>query len=128
MIKVPVDGIEKNKELFFNDVLKSFKKLLIEKQTSDDKEYSNLIKLYLSDLSGTITDELIKKFLSFDYNSMIDVINTIGDKKGKMNELLKLYDNFIKRQFSKEWPLYIGMNTCPYCNRNYIYSIPKKSI
>lgn len=57
-------------------------------------------------------------------NQSMDYIGPITSKrlKDKFGEFYKKISN---RDFLQEWALKIGVTVCPYCNRNFIFTVPR---
>lgn len=95
--------------------------------TDDEKAILNFFKI----------DNVLKTIIVGEPDSLIHLIKMFraidGEillKTNRMNRIL--YDVFItsgyeKKEFNKlGFVNRIGLDTCPYCNRNYIYSLSKK--
>lgn len=54
---------------------------------------------------------------------LTDAISQIGaTDEAVVEKFDKAYTNFCKRNFGRTWAQRIGVTTCPYCNRSYIFT------
>ena len=67
-----------------------------------------------------------------DRKALEKVIKEIGileknkDDKKLHDEFESIYKNFTNREFGRTWGKKIGVKICPYSNRSFIYTTPKK--
>ena len=94
----------------------------------------NNVPIPLSASNKTKLEELLKDgvldtIIKAKPNELLDIINSYSDYNSN-NELSKFvynifvkhgYENIDKYNFIKK----IGLNTCPYCNRSYVYTLSK---
>ena len=122
MIKLP-DISQENINKFLDDL----KPKLIEwcKSNISSSDYKPLFNYLLNGRSGVdFDDQRIKKILIGNKTELEEIIDTIGKIDDK--EIIKLYNGFVSRKLGKTWAEINGVTTCPYCNRNYIFTINKK--
>lgn len=56
----------------------------------------------------------------------IGVLEKNKDDKKLHEKFESIYNNFTNREFGRTWGKKIGVEICPYCNRSFIYTTPKK--
>ena len=88
-----------------------------------DTHYGKIIT-YLS-TNGILDDTKIENLLLGEIECLRSAIQEIGQitDDNVKNAFGQLYDNFTKRKFGKSWAERIGVKICPYCNRNYIFTL-----
>lgn len=133
MVKInPKKMLEKQEE-FYNTVSPKYIELINKINDADYPEYRKLAN-YFKDEHGNISEEKIKKLILGDFNELVKAKNYIGVIKTKTildngyENIADAYEEFTKTDFSREWPEVIGVDSCPYCNRTYIYTIPHEKI
>ena len=117
---------ESLKEEYKKDGIKQLKDFLV--TVSSNPKYKKIIT-FLS-TNGALDDDKIEKLLLGDIIYLRTAIQNIGritddDVKG---EFERLYKNFTKRKFGGQWAEKIGVKICPYCNRNYIFTLQNSSV
>lgn len=128
MIKISKISDE-NKNEFYDDVEKSYLKVLEEIQNN---EYDKKITDYFYNKDGKVCKKKIKEVITGNRKTLNKVITKIGVlEKNENNKLLHkefetIYKNFTQREFGRTWAKKIGVKICPYCNRSFIYTTPKK--
>ena len=135
MIKIPTKGIESNKSIFLKDILNRYIAFLNDKKISDPTNYG-IICTYLSDSSGNISKDKVKELICGKLSTLVGITNDLlllyNNAGLKLHEsldgLIELYSNFSIRKLAYTWPEIIGVSVCPYCNRNYIFTVPRKKV
>lgn len=120
MIKIPkiTDSL---KQEYKKDTFKKIKTFF--EAVVSDTHYSKIIA-YLS-TNGTLDDAKIENLLLGEIDSLKSAIQEIGQitDDNVTKEFERLYKNFTKRNFGGQWAEKIGVKICPYCNRNYIFTL-----
>ena len=126
---------DKNKNEFYADVKKSYSDLL-EKIKKNEKNIYNIenrnkiIDYFYED--DKICENKVIEVITGDRKALEKVIKEIGileknkDDKKLHDEFESIYKNFTNREFGRTWGKKIGVKICPYCNRSFIYTTPKK--
>lgn len=126
---------DKNKNEFYADVKKSYSDLL-EKIKKNEKNIYNIenrnkiIDYFYED--DKICENKVIEVITGDRKALEKVIKEIGileknkDDKKLHDEFESIYKNFTNREFRRTWGKKIGVKICPYCNRSFIYTTPKK--
>ena len=135
MIRIPNKDILSNKKAFLEDVLERFIDFLVEKNNSDPSNYSIFFN-YFSDDGTSLSKEKLSNLICGDINELKKITNDLESLYSKSGqnfkesvlELTYLYDKFSTRKIAYTWPDTIGVRVCPYCNRNYVFSIPRKRV
>lgn len=119
------------KKAYLKDTLSRMIKFLEDKKSVP--EFHTIIR-YVSD-NGAISEDKIKNLLSGDINTLLGIISEIGTfsaekkvEKEVIDSFAKLYNNFGNRKFGKLWAEKLGVTICPYCNRNYIFTLSNESV
>ncbi|MEK4750434.1 HNH nuclease [Niallia sp. FSL W8-0177] len=87
------------------------------------------LKNYICDLSGNIDEAKLKKLLTGRKSDLIEIINTIGIiKLDKKDPFEALYTNFTNRVWSKTLLEILNIRVCPYCNRQYTFTLKSDGI
>lgn len=121
MIKLPTISAE-NVSAFHKDVFKSIKELLV--KNSENPLFERII-CYRS-IDGQLNDSRIERLIIGDIMVLTDAISQIGaTDKAVADKFDKAYTNFCNRNFGRTWAQRIGVTTCPYCNRSYIFTSSK---
>lgn len=122
MIKINIDASTKQEieTLHYKDIKKSLAKAI--KNMSNSPKYKKL-KEYAAN------EENLKKLIIGSKEDMKDAISNIGELKlDKDNKFNNLYNNFTNRNWSKTLLDKLNINVCPYCNRQYTFTIKEKGI
>lgn len=122
MIKINIDDSTKQEieTLHYKDIKKSLAKAI--KNMSNSPKYKKL-KEY------AVNEENLKKLIIGSKKDMMDAIDKIGELKlTKDNKFINLYNNFTNRNWSKTLLDKLNINVCPYCNRQYTFTIKEKGI
>lgn len=118
MIKLPTISAE-NVRAFHKDVFKRIKELLVK---NSGNPYFERIVCYCS-IDGQLNDSRIERLIIGDIMVLTDAISQIGaTDEAVVEKFDKAYTNFCKRNFGRTWAQRIGVTTCPYCNRSYIFT------
>lgn len=81
---------------------------------------------YLCDSTGNLQHNKLDKLILGNKNDLIKIIEDVGEVKiDKQNSLNKLYTNFINRKWAMELLKKLKVNVCPYCNRQYTFTLKK---
>ena len=126
---------DKNKKKFYDDVKKSYLKLLNKIKKNEKKIYNienrnKIIDYFYED--DKICENKVIEVITGDRKVLEKVIKEIGvleknkDDKKLHDEFESIYNNFTNREFGRTWGKKIGVEICPYCNRSFIYTTPKK--
>ena len=93
-----------------------------------DTHYSKIIA-YLS-TNGTLDDTKIENLLLGEIDSLRSSIQEIGQitDDNVTIEFERLYKNFTNRKLGGQWAEKIGVKICPYCNRNYIFTLSNSKV
>mgnify|MGYP003292698664 CR=1 FL=1 len=122
-----------NQQKFLDSVFNDYLLML---ENAKAKSYPQFTKLlnYLSDVNGDIDKDKLKNLIIGDINVLKDAIDKV-DKLTKEDlkscpgsDLSTLYGKFTRRIGKDEWPTIIGIDTCPYCNRSYVYTVRGKNV
>ena len=133
MIKIDSSLMIKNKESFYKTVSPAFLNILRSIKPGMLKGYDKLLS-YFDDGNGGIDETKVKRLILGDKTTLDDAIKKIGViknsviNKGKLPNIASAYSSFTKTDFSREWPQIIGVESCPYCNRTYIYTLSKDNV
>ncbi|PEA18099.1 HNH nuclease [Bacillus cereus] len=91
-------------------------------------DYKNLHD-YFFDASGNIDEKRLKKLIVGNKSDLIDIIDNIGEIPLIKNDPFeKLYTNFTKRVWSKSLLEKLNVRVCPYCNRQYTFTLANAGI
>ncbi len=120
MIKLPTISAE-NVSAFHKDVFKSMKELLV--KNLENPLFERII-CYCS-IDGQLNDSKIERLIIGDIMVLTDTISQIGVTDKVVDKFDKAYTNFCNRNFGRTWAQRIGVTTCPYCNRSYIFTSSK---
>lgn len=84
---------------------------------------------YLLDPSGEIDEKKLKKLIIGNKSDLIEVIKIVGEiPLGKNDPFEKLYTNFTKRIWSKSLLEKLNVRVCPYCNRQYTFTLANEGL
>jgi hypothetical protein len=84
---------------------------------------------YIFDISGNIDEDKLEKLLTGNKNELIKIIDVVGEIKIDKNDSFdKLYNNFTNRNWSKSLLEKLGVRVCPYCNRQYTFTLRNDGI
>ena len=125
MIKIP----EINDTLkieYKKDTFKSLKNFLV--TVASDADYTKIIT-FLS-TNGELDDKKIESMLLGDIYYLRSAIQQIGQiTDGRIKEKFgKLYKKFTRRKLGTQWAEKVGVKICPYCNRNYIFTLKGSNV
>lgn len=128
MIKIEID--DNIKELIqteqFKDNRKSIKSII--EDVNGISKYKKLHD-YFSDESGSIDEKKLKKLIIGDKSDLIEIIKTIGEiPLEKRDRFDRLYINFTNRVWSKALLEKLNVRVCPYCNRQYTFTLANEGI
>lgn len=130
MIKIPTISNDL-KKAYLKDTLSRMIKFLEDKKS--EPEFKSIIQ-YASE-NGTISKNKVQTLLSGDIDTLLKIISVIGafsadNKRDKkvIDSFANLYKNFGNRKFGKSWAEKLGVTICPYCNRNYIFTLSNESV
>lgn len=71
----------------------------------------------------------INEILTGDYNTLIKCINHFGDWSGcNLTGKRKPYTNFRNRKWAYGLLEKLDVKVCPYCNRQYTFTVPKVKV
>lgn len=120
MIKIPkiTDSLKQEyKKDTFNRVKTFFESVI------SDTHYSKIIA-YLS-TNGKLDDTKIENLLLGEIECLRSAIQEIGQitDDNVKTAFGYLYEKFTNRNIGKSWAEKIGVKICPYCNRNYIFTL-----
>ena len=125
MIKIPkiTDSLKKE---YRKDTFKRFKTFL--GSVVSDTSYSKIIA-YLS-TNGTLDDVKIENLLLGEVECLRDAIQKIGQitDDNVKTAFGYLYEKFTNRKIGKSWAEKISVKICPYCNRNYIFTLKDSGV
>ncbi|PFB75355.1 HNH nuclease [Bacillus thuringiensis] len=128
MIKIKMD--ERVKEIIqvehYEDIEVRFK-AVIEKIIGIPK-YKRL-KDYLYNDSGKMDEKKLEKLLIGSKSDLVESINYIGKiSLDKNDQFEKMYTKFTKRVWSKSLLEKLNVRVCPYCNRQYTFTLGNEGI
>lgn len=84
---------------------------------------------YIFNNSGDIDKDKLKELITGDKNELIKIIDTVGEIKLDKNDPFgRLYNNFTNRNWSKSLLEKLGVRVCPYCNRQYTFTLRSDGI
>lgn len=128
MIKINItDSVKEAIETEHYVDLKMRAKTIIEKIIGIVK-YKNL-RDYIYDETGNIDEKKLEKLIIGDKNELIKIINVIGEVKLVKNDLFdNAYTNFTNRVWSKSLLEKLNVRVCPYCNRQYTFTLANAGI
>ena len=127
MIKLSVNEDLKSKHIL--EVVPKIKKYIEKERTRSNKRCLDYIEDNLEYIIGADADEvdkIVRKFTS-DFPDSLDKTKTLY--KILKNKIFGYaYNNWRRWKYSPYvFVEGIGLKTCPYCNRNYIFSVNKRS-
>lgn len=129
MIKIKIDDNMKKfiQAEHMKDIQEKIKKYLLD----DVKNISKYKKLhnYFIDPSGKVDEVKLRKLIIGNKSDLIEIIKII-DKipLGKNDPFERLYTNFTKRRWSKSLLEKLNVRVCPYCNRQYTFTLRNDGI
>lgn len=128
MIKIEID--ENIKELIekehFQEIKNRVKSCIEGVHTISD--YKNLHD-YFFDESGNINEKKLEKLIIGNKTNLIEIIDNVGKiPLEKNNPFEKLYTKFTKRVWSKSLLEKLNVRVCPYCNRQYTFTLANAGI
>jgi hypothetical protein len=128
VIKINID--EKHKTLIRTEHFKDTKtrvKPMIERLIRLPKYIK--FKGYICDATGNIDEKKLKKLLVGTKSELENIISEVGViKLDKNDQFEALYTNFTKRKWSKSLLDIINVRVCPYCNRQYTFTLKDDGI
>jgi len=127
MIKLSVNEDLKKKHIL--EVVPKIKKYMKKERTTSNKKCLDYIEDNLEYIIGADAkeiDKIVSKFIS-DFPGSLDKTKTLY--KTLKNKIFGYaYNNWRRWKYSPYvFVEEIGLKTCPYCNRNYIFSVNKRS-
>lgn len=128
MIKLPIIPDKLLKE-HYKKQEKPYKALL--QALYEKKECAKITNYFFS--NGQVDNNRLEMVLNGTPNQLKQVICDIEKDPSIIPEstsckFIKLYDNFTNRIFGKTFCEKLGIKTCPYCNRSYIYTLEKGAV
>lgn len=91
-------------------------------------KYRRLID-YLYDTPNELNENKLKKMILGNKKDLIEIIDYIGEIKFENNDPFNnLYSNFTNRNWSKILLEKLDVNVCPYCNRQYIFTLKDEGV
>lgn len=141
MIKLsPISGNLKKE--YFEKISEDFEIFLESLKDKENTQDLNEIKIaeykrevlkiykYLEDSNGEnwkLDKEKIKKLVIGDLKELLRAMDYIGPITSKRlkDKFGEFYKKISSRDFLQEWALKIGVTVCPYCNRNFIFTVPR---
>ncbi|PEI85911.1 MULTISPECIES: HNH endonuclease [Bacillus cereus group] len=128
MIKIEID--ENIKELIekghFQDIENRVRSSIKEVHTIS---YYKKLHDYFFDAFGNIDEKKLKKLIIGNKSDLIGIINDIGEIPLKKNDPFeKMYTNFTNRVWSKLLLENLNVRVCPYCNRQYTFTLANAGI
>ncbi|WP_102694164.1 HNH endonuclease [Rummeliibacillus pycnus] len=92
------------------------------------QKYQKLVS-YFYDTSGKIDKKKLEMLIIGNKSDLIEIINNIGKiPMSKKDPFEKLYTNFTKRLWSKILLEKLNVRVCPYCNRQYTFTLGNEGI
>jgi len=128
MIKIKIDDNLKEtiKTGHYMDVKKRVKDTI--ETVKGISKYKKICE-YICDISGNIDGDKLQKLTTGNKNELIEIIDIVGELKLDKNDPFdKLYTNFINRDWSKSLLEKLGVRVCPYCNRQYTFTLQNDGI
>ncbi|MDW7614305.1 HNH endonuclease domain-containing protein [Peribacillus simplex] len=128
MIKIEIDDNIKEfiQTEHFKDNRKSIKSII--EDVNGISKYKNLHD-YITDEFGSIDEKKLKKLIIGNKNDLIEIIKTIGEiPLKKKDRFERLYTNFTNRVWSKSLLEKLNVRVCPYCNRQYTFTLANEGI
>jgi len=139
MIRITIDRLKRNEieKTYYKDAGGYDTSILKLLQTSEAKDIlkDNHKKIYHKLYDGSTGDLLeaeVKKILLANRKELKQYIDMFGDyesKKKLSDELLEnifRYDRFSKRKIVHTLMQIMDVSTCPYCNRQYVFTITSR--
>lgn len=122
MIRLP-EISEENATQFYNDTYPRILTLLTENEKN--LQFQKIIRYCSTDVN--LDDKKIKKLLTGDFSTLKNAIDQIGiiENSNINKQFERIYTNFCKRKFGRNWAQMIEVTVCPYCNRSYIFTSSK---
>lgn len=136
MIKIHISS--KSEDVFWQDMksaetglLKVLKSVNTKTLLKSKKEYERLY-LYFYDCKGSIKEENVKKLLLANKPAMNEYILLFGkfaeqEAKELVDKVFR-YDSFSKRKCAYYILYDINVGVCPYCNRQYTFTLKSRKI
>ncbi|PHF12219.1 HNH nuclease [Bacillus toyonensis] len=128
MIKIELDDILKGliEKGHIEDIEDRIKKRIEEIHLMSD--YKRLDD-YFFNASGEIDEKKLKKLILGNKSDLIGIIKSIGKiPLKKKDPFEKLYTNFTNRPWSKSLLEKLNVRVCPYCNRQYTFTLANAGI
>ncbi len=132
MILVPTAGIEQHKNEFYKKTSKLLSDFLENQHINNPTDFDD-IYYYFYDTSGNKKKDQFKKLLIGSRNDLKSIITDIKvlygtDLETKLSSMNKLYKKFTSSVLGKKWFELAGIETCPYCNRAYVFTLKNESV
>lgn len=128
MIKIEIDdnirGLIQTEH--YKDNKKSIKSII--EEVNGIPKYKNLHDYFFAE-SGKIDEQKIEKLIIGNKSDLIEIIKTIGEiPLERKDRFDKLYTNFTNRVWSKSLLDKLNVRVCPYCNRQYTFTLANEGI
>jgi hypothetical protein len=139
MIKLHIDKIRRNEieKLFLEDAKQSKTGLF---QVLNDANVKNILKSRYKKIykklytKGNVKYDEVEKLLLADKTTLEGYIEEFGDFSGRKKDSDELltdvfkYENYSKRRIVSEILRKMNVSVCPYCNRQYIFTLAKGKV
>ncbi len=129
-IKINKDFAKDHSNYIIPFLRKRITKLVRTNRLKKKGEYYSLSDTEKSQLANLLNNDILKQIVQVEPQNINTLINNYSDyNTGDLQKFIYNifvthgYENIKKYEFVKQ----IGLNTCPYCNRNYIYTITNKN-
>jgi hypothetical protein len=84
---------------------------------------------YICDADGNIVEKRLEKLLIGTKSDLLEIIDNVGEiRLDKKNPFDALYTNFTNRLWSKSLLEKLNVRVCPYCNRQYTFTLGNAGI
>lgn len=121
VIKINIKNNKDIEEEHYNDIKGRIEPIF--KNLKLDSKYKKLCD-YFFDKSEQLIEVKLRKLILGKKNDLIEIIDNIGQiSLSKNDEFEKLYVNFTKRNWSKILLVKLNVRVCPYCNRQYTFTL-----
>ncbi|MDU1847379.1 MAG: HNH nuclease [Niallia nealsonii] len=91
-------------------------------------KYRKLMK-YIFDEFGEIDEGKLRKLAIGTKSDLIEMIKEVGEiPMARKDRFDRLYTNFTNRVWSKSFLEYLNVKVCPYCNRQYTFTLGNEGI
>lgn len=122
MIRLTEIDVE-NRNAFWKDVYPRIRDLLLKER--ENRDFDAILNYCNCD--GQLNDAKIERLITGDILTLKEAISQIGAivSDSVIAGFKREYDNLCRRNLGKKWAQMIGVTTCPYCNRSYIFTSDK---